>query len=276
MSEQPAKQTTEQIEDLIRDALQSWPLYRELRYQGGSSARVPTLLVLFCDLCGNQEIWETTFHQFEENTTGFGVKEYKCRNCAGRVARFYFYWARQDDGRYLFFKAGQYPELEERVSLPLQKELGKDLKLYKNAIRLRNFNLGIGAVAYLRRIIENHMNDLLDTIFEAAQLANMSSETLKSLEQVKAGRGFQDKIEFAESLLPPRLRPEGVARPFAVLYELTSIGLHARSEEDCIAVFDGCRRIFEYVFSQVHLENEAARQFKTDLANAPKLGPSKT
>ena len=266
--------TDKEVEEALAEALQSWPLYRQLRYLGGERRNtVPELLTLVCDNCGKEQLWRTGSYGDENNMTGFSSKEYTCRNCDHRVTRYYLYWARQTDKSVLFFKVGQYPELEEWVSPSLQKALGKDLKLYKNAIRLRNFNLGIGAIAYMRRIIENHMNDLLDTIFEAAQSANIPPETVARLGEIKASRGFQDKIAFAESLLPPRLRPDGVAKPFAVLYDLTSDGLHARSEDECIAVFDGCRKVFEYIFAQIHQENLAARQFKADLAAAPNLKP---
>jgi hypothetical protein len=267
--------TDRQLKESLSQILQGWPLYRQFHYLGAAGTiLVPQIITLYCESCANNQFWETDFYSEENDRQGFKVKQYKCRNCGYGSVQYYFYWGQEEDKSFLFFKAGQYPELEERVSASLQKALVKDIKLYKNALRLRNFNFGIGAVAYMRRVIENHMNDLVDTIFEAAQTATISPETLKKMEEIKASRGFQDKIAFAESILPPRLRPDGVAKPFGLLYDLTSDGLHARSEEECIAIFDGCRKIFEYVFAQIHEENEVARQFKADLANAPKLKPS--
>lgn len=263
------------MNESLGQILQSWPLYRQFHYVGAAGTiHVPKIITLYCESCAKDQYWETDFYDGENDRQGFRAKQYKCRNCRYGSLEYYFYWGQEEDQSFLFFKVGQYPELEEQVSASLQKALGKDLKLYKNALRLRNFNFGIGAVAYMRRVIENHMNDLLDTIFEAAQTASIPAETLTKLEEIKVSRGFQGKIAFAESLLPPRLRPAGVAKPFAVLYDLTSDGLHARSENECIGIFDGCRKIFEYVFAQIHEENEAAHQFKADLANAPKLKPS--
>ena len=50
----------------------------------------------------------------------------------------------------------------------LNKVLDKeDLSFYKNALRMRNYNLGIAAVAYLRRVVENKINDVLDVLAQA-------------------------------------------------------------------------------------------------------------
>jgi len=265
-----------QLDAALAEVLERWPLYRRLKYRGGGPiTTVPQRISVHCTVCENDQIFQTRFYGGEDNRTGYSYKEYRCRNCDCNSVHFFLYWLPQSDKSVLFFKAGQFPELEERVPEALRKALRADLPLYKNALRLRNFNLGIGAVAYLRRIVENHMNDVLDNIFEAAQLVDPGGDATAELAQIKASRGFQDKIAFAEKLLPARLRPEGVPRPLAVLYDLTSDALHARSDDECIIIFDGCRRIFEYMFSQLHQENESARQFKADLALAPGLKPEK-
>jgi len=95
-------------------------------------------------------------------------------------------------------KVGQYPELEERVPETLEKMLdADDLKIYKTAIRLRNFALGLGAVAYLRRVIENRMNDLLDVLYDAAKEHKIAAEVLGKLESVKNDRRFSVKVDYA-------------------------------------------------------------------------------
>jgi hypothetical protein len=263
-----------QLEAKLKEILETWPLYREFRYKGGEgSSTVPLHLSLSCSYCGKEQSWETHY-AVSNQRTGFSGADYNCRNCDKRVTKYFFFWNTYTTYTE-FFKVGQYPPLEEVVSPGLQKALGKiDLAHYTNALRLRNFNMGIGAVAYLRRIVENHMNDVLDTIYEASLTATTSPNILSKLEEIKSSRGFKEKIEFAESILPPRLRPDGVPKPFAILYDLTSDALHARSEDESIKIFDECRRIFEYLFSELHKENAGAREFKLALANAPLLKPS--
>lgn len=120
-----------------------------------------------------------------------------------------------------------------------------DLKSYKTAIRLRNFALGLGAVAYLRRIIENRMNDILDILYDAAREHKIAADVLGKLEAIKRDRRFSVKVDYAGDLLPDHLRPRGVPNPMGILHELASDGLHARTDEDCVDIFDGCRTTFE-------------------------------
>lgn len=141
-------------------------------------------------------------------------------------------------------KVGQWPPLEERVPDTLKKVLDKeDLSFYKNALRMRNYNLGTAAVAYLRRVVENKINDVLDVLAEAAQEHSFAAEELKKIKEAKRSFRFDDKIDYAANLLPPHLRPEGKANPIDVLHDLTSDGLHSKSEEECIDVFDKVRKV---------------------------------
>jgi hypothetical protein len=52
--------------------------------------------------------------------------------------RYYFYWKNEEKSS-RFFKVGQHPELEQRVSDSLEAALNtEDLKMYKTVLRLRN------------------------------------------------------------------------------------------------------------------------------------------
>jgi len=164
-------------------------------------------------------------------------------------------------------KVGQYPELEERVPEALEQALdGVDLKLYRNALRMRNFNLGVAAVAYMRRIIENRMTDMLEILHESARAHNAPAELLERHQAMKNEKRFSEKIDYAGELLPSSLRPSGKPNPMAILHELASEGLHAKSDEECVDIFDSCRRTFEYVFGKLRIETEDAKNFVKEMA----------
>jgi hypothetical protein len=160
----PIEQFTRDEELLakLQVVLQTWPLYRVFRYTGADNVTiVPKYLSLFCENCKKDTFWETDVYSGENNRGGFNRKQFKCRNCGHRYFTYYFYWKKEEQSTE-FFKVGQYPELEERVSDALKAALSpEDLKVYKNALRMRNFNLGIAAVAYMRRVVENRMSDML-------------------------------------------------------------------------------------------------------------------
>lgn len=251
----------------LQVALQTWPLYRVFQYTGADSVTtVPRLLGLFCNNCKKDTFWETETYSGETNRSGFTSKTFKCRNCGRRHVTYYFYWKKEAQHTE-FFKVGQYPELEERISHTLEAALTpEDLKLYKNALRLRNFNLGIAAVAYMRRVVENRMNDLLKVLHEAARIHNAPPELLARHEEVAKEKRFSVKVDYAGDLLPKNLRPDGHPNPMSVLHELASEGLHAKSDEECVDIFDECRQTFEYVFGKMRIETEAASTFVKGMA----------
>jgi len=254
--------TDEELQTKLEVVLQTWPLYRMFKYTGADRViTVPKYLSLFCENCNKDTFWETHLYNGENNRGGFTSKQFKCRNCGNRTFTYYFYWEKEQQNTE-FFKVGQYPELEERVSKDLEKALSAEgLKMYKNALRLRNFNLGIGAVSYMRRVVENRMNDMLEILHEAARVHNAAPEVLKRHEEVKKEKKFNVKVDYAGDLLPANLRPEGHPNPMAILHELASDGLHSKSDEECVDIFDACRETFEYVFGKMRIETEQAKDF---------------
>jgi hypothetical protein len=254
--------SNEALSGSLQVILQTWPLYRVFSYTGADAVGVvPKFLSLFCGNCDKDTFWEASFYSNENNKSGFSSKAYECRNCSKRSAVYYFYW-KQGKQYTEFFKVGQYPELEERVSPTLEGALtSEDLRLYKNALRLRNFNLGIAAVAYMRRVVENRMNDMLAILYDAARVHNAPPELLARHEVVMNERRFSTKVDYAGDLLPKNLRPDGHPNPMAVLHELASEGLHAKSDAECVDIFDECRQTFEYVFGKMRVETEDAITF---------------
>ena len=268
----------EQLEEQLRTALESWPLYRKFAYRGAHDyTDLSENIYLYCDKCKGVQRWKRELmHRAGggsmriKHKHGFTSVNYKCCNCPSTPSAisYHFYWwqGEEDNAVGQFFKIGQWPALEERVTDGLKKVLDKDdLAFYKNALRMRNHNLGVAAVAYLRRVVENRINDVLDVLAEAAQEHSFAADELKTIKAVKASKRFDEKIDYAAKLLPPHLRPEGKPNPIDVLHDLTSEGLHSKSEEECIDIFDRVRKVFDYVFGNLQLQIEDARAFVKSL-----------
>ena len=261
-------ETDEALTAKLAAVLETWPLYRALAYTGAVTVKVlPENLSLHCENCKKERYWETDVSSYSDHKVGFANRQYTCRNCGESRVTYYFYWGKSNSVTLLFFKVGQWPELEETVPETLKNALSaEDLKTYRNALRLRNFNLGIGAVAYVRRVVENRMNDMLDVLHEAARAHNMPAELLAKHEGIKKDKRFSVKVDYAGDLLPANLRPSGHPNPIAVLHELTSEGLHSKSDEQCVDIFDECRQTFEYVFGKMRIEAEEAVAFVKGIA----------
>ena len=216
--------------------------------------------------CGYETLWEISDAKVYFGSEFINRDSYTCRNCGKTTVNYCFIWQERESNN-IFIKVGQYPELEERVPDTLKQALdADDLKLYKNALRMRNFNLGVAAVAYMRRVIENRMNDMLEILHEAAITHNAPAELIARHKEMKEEKRFTVKVDYAGDLLPAGLRPSGKPNPMAVLHELASEGLHAKSDEECVDIFDACRRTFEYVFGKLRVETEDAKNFVKEMS----------
>jgi hypothetical protein len=270
------------LSEKLAEILVKWPLYRMYVYAGKQchaaehvqykgvqrSGALPKRIRMLCNnsRCGYETLWELAQNKVIFEDAFIEQRAYKCRNCGRSMAHYCIVWQEREADN-LFVKVGQYPELEERVPETLEQTLdGFDLKLYKNALRMRNFNLGVAAVAYMRRIIENRMTELLEILHESAIAHNAPAELLSRHEAMKREKRFSEKIDYAGELLPSSLRPSGKPNPMAILHELASEGLHSKSDEECVDIFDSCRRTFEYVFGKLRIETEDAKNFVKEMA----------
>jgi hypothetical protein len=268
----------------LKELLESAPLYRraEVKFVGpqGMEAVVtpPELLTLYCDACDHETTWKLASPAEVPE-----MARYTCKNCTAnaRDVRFALRWVverkkeikrggpidyevKWAEGHVT--KYGQYPEIFDRISKPINKRLGEiHAKYYRSAIRLRNFNLGIAALAYMRRVVEDTVNQLLDILINEARVAGAHVD-LPELERVKTGKVFEKKIEFAKALVPKRLM-HGGHNPLDKLHAVASEGIHALSDEECVAVFDSARAVFEYFFENLPEQQKAEEGFGKALSD---------
>ena len=273
----PAHSLKELRDEILPEILTNWPLYRTLRYAAPDNEKpqrlFPQKISMYCSdaMCDHVQRW--TCHGEDRVLNSYvDFIIYACRNC-GQKKWYSYRWilpilvSKKDGDIFIpgtFQKIGQFPPLEERILGTLEKQLnkgdGQDLDLYLKALRSRNHNYGLGALAYLRRVVENRMDSLLDLIREAAHESEFTPEQLQQIDEIKKSRVFDDKVKFAANLLPSYLRPEG-HNPIDDLHDLTSEGLHRKSDDECLDIFDQSRHSFEYVFSKLEVQKTSAQKF---------------
>ena len=135
---------------------------------------------------------------------------------------------------------------------------------YTKALDCRNFNYGLGAVTYLRRILERRMNDLLDLLAQVAMEEGIDKDVATKIHEAKTSPRGEDRIEIANSLLPERLKGGG-RNPLSYIYDITSDAIHRKSEEECIDAFDKARSAFEYLFVQLRHEKTTRERYLAGL-----------
>jgi hypothetical protein len=161
-----------------------------------------------------------------------------------------------------FQKIGQFPALSIDVPKGLQPNLGEEgIGLYKKALINRNSGFGLGAVTYIRRVVEDKTNELIEVAAKLAESHHVGANIVESIRAAATERTTYDqKLKIAATVLPEALLIEGV-NPLGELYNLVSEGVHGLSEEQCIAVADETTSVFEFIFTNLRAQTQARQGF---------------
>jgi hypothetical protein len=255
-----------------QEFIEKWPLYTRADIKNFDP---PKSITRMCGPCGKETTWVLSGANGTAVDTSpqlpFQFVGYTCVLCT-RNALLVLYrkldW-REDKDSYTtpkhkaYFsvqKIGQTPPQSIEIPADLKERLGTTANYYRNALVCRAQNYGIGAVAYMRRIVEEKTDELIDVVVELAQTFGEVEKTIESLRKAKEQIRYEDKLKVASELIPAALRPGGV-NPVGQLYIHLSIGLHGKTDDECIAVFDDLKADFEYVFRNLHLQATERREF---------------
>jgi hypothetical protein len=185
---------------------------------------------------------------------------YVCQSCRRFSRQFEVYISPNLDYCYKF---GQYPEWEIKMDKNLEKILGKHAKTFRKGLVCESQGYGIGAFAYFRRITEEIIDELLDSISDLID-PEYKEKYSAALEATKRTRVTQEKIDLIKDLLPSILRPNGV-NPLGVLHSELSEGLHADTDENCLENASHIKDILTFLINQIITSKEASKQFTSSM-----------
>jgi hypothetical protein len=263
-----------QHKDSVRDAfrqlgvfLTTGPLYTLYSIPEAVASDVdkfPDTIQLFCNgACQKEQTWECTYrHVGRGSLSDRAVAErvsYRCRNCQVLDQHYWYVWDNRG-----FWKVGQFPELREAIDPKLNAALGTSRGLYRKAVRSRSFGFGIGAVSYLRRIIEDITETLMD-LLRQEKWDEWTVEERQQFEHARATFQYSQKIDYAAGkILPANVFANG-RDSFTALHDVTSSGLHGKSEDECLEMFDRCNLIFAHTFRVLHQHKQEREEFAAQL-----------
>jgi hypothetical protein len=240
--------------------IEEFPLYTRFECK---NFYPPQSVSIGCAVCGKETTWQVTniseLYQATRDLSG-QIATYQCVLCKkGALSVFIRIAEKSTESPYSTLKVqkiGQFPPQSVEIPRDIEKRLGSDSDLYRNALVCRNANFGIGALAYMRRVIEDKTNELIEVVAEHAVSYGVGSAEVSKIRAAKDERmSYDERLKLASEAIPASLKPDG-ANPLAGLYGLLSQGLHARSEEECVSTFDETRDVFEYVFARLRAEIE--------------------
>ena len=226
---------------------------------------LPETIQLHCGgTCGKEQ----TFEQYEGtkgaiyrgSDHGWGRTVcYRCRNCKQKKQMYMYVW--NENG---FWKVGQIPELQDDIDPKLKRALGDSLGLYRKATRSRSFGFGIGAVSYLRRIVEDETDALMD-LLKDEKWEDWDEAARREYETARTTYQYSQKIQYAAEIILPRSAFANGRDSFTALHDVTSSGLHGKTEEECIAIFDQCNLIFIRTFQMLFDHKREREEFAAKL-----------
>ncbi|WP_298543775.1 hypothetical protein [uncultured Aquimarina sp.] len=185
---------------------------------------------------------------------------YLCESCKVFERRFFIYINKDVS---MMHKVGQYPEWEIKMDKNLEKRLHKHSKTFRKGLVCESQGYGIGAFSYYRRITEEIIDELLESISELIEEEH-KIEYQEALEKTKNTRVTQEKIDLVKDLLPTILKPKGM-NPLGVLHSELSEGLHAESDEACLENANHIKSILTFLINQIIQSKESARSFTNSM-----------
>lgn len=144
-------------------------------------------------------------------------------------------------------KVGQLPSAESAIDGEIKKWLKKqDLDLYKKGVRSEANGFGIGAFGYFRRIMENNIEKILNEVSKTSD----SQELIDAIEEAKKEHTAAKRLELVKEHAPSSFEVAG-QNVFKILYSALSVGLHAKSDEECLTLATHIRVCLNYLVKKV-------------------------
>jgi hypothetical protein len=166
-------------------------------------------------------------------------------------------------------KVGQYPRPSIEIPPALEKNLGKEsADCYKRALICRNTGFGLAATGYMRRVVEDKTNELIEIVANHAELNGIDPATVAKIRKAADSSAgytpYDQKLELAGGVFPDSLMV-GNINPLQKLYSLVSEGIHGKSEEQCVEIASNTDAVFQYLFTNLKAQTDTRREFMEKL-----------
>jgi hypothetical protein len=211
---------------------------------------------LLCPTCTNRR----TFEYKSANGTrrveaGETVEiDFVCTHCRTAGAAFLVHAScEQGENHISLHKAGQWPSDRPRPDATLARALGAEVAdFYSKGMLCERFGLGVAAHAYYRRVAEDVIDRLMAALRRfAAGIGN--AELIGAIDRTAEDTQASNRIKAVKDLLPPMLRPEGAENPLGTIYAAVSEHLHARTDEECLAIAGNLRVALEFLLRTLEM-----------------------
>lgn len=249
-----------------KEFLETYPLYKKFKFERlfpNQLDQIPQPKInVYCKNCKSIQTFVMTNRWYEgravnNHYTGLVLHaKYICASCENFTQNYLIKFGEDHD---YIMKVGQYPPWEISVDKDLSKILDEYLNTYKKGLICESQGYGVGAYAYYRRIIEEIIDELLDSITELVDEENREKYE-NALQKTKKSHIAKDKIELVKDLLPSVLRPNGT-NPLNLLHSQLSEGIHALPDEECLEKAGYIREILLFLVKEIVNHQNSSKAF---------------
>lgn len=256
---------------LLKDFFENSPLYVPVTLKAENDMHSPRYFQLKeiqaeCGVCKESKPFHNNgnnnyviYLSSWENTNSFTLS-FECVTCRQEKKRF---WIKidQNDDIITFKKIGQDPQKELSRSKDLSKFFKSDKEEYNKAVICIAHGFGVASFVYMRRIIENNINNLLDMINEDEMIDQNIRDALL---QLKDASPMSSKIAIANKALPDYLLIGG-HNLLGTMYKVLSEGVHSLSDKECLERTKSVQNCLEYIISGLATHKKNKESVKKDV-----------
>lgn len=168
---------------------------------------------------------------------------YSCANCRShsKIFAIMVRWNSDvDEGEAV--KVGEWPPFGPKVSALVKSALGTNRELFQMGRRAEIQGLGIGALAYYRRVIENQKDHIIDEIIRIVRRTNSPEPQIEKLKSAKKEKTFKKAVEIISDAIPQVLLINGY-NPLALLEQAVAKVAYVQKDDDALRLAAAIRKI---------------------------------
>ncbi len=265
-------------DEQIRPFLERQPLYTkvDLELPRYATMMFPDVLELECPECKQSRPFRNPrkgqtgpgfglgLGGLDPTVTGVYTFAYQCTGCDTATWRC---WVEVDSEKGWVRKVGQLPPWSTAIRKDLERHLGDATEHYKRALTCLSQGYGLGACAYMRRVLEDTIDPLLRLELDVRRAEGADAAELEEISVAIKGRTFGVKTEIAYRHAPKSIIVHG-NNPLKLIHDKLSIGVHRLPEKECVEIAATLAVALEYVVTALNRQREEKAAFTTAIRQA--------
>jgi coproporphyrinogen III oxidase-like Fe-S oxidoreductase len=139
-------------------------------------------------------------------------------------------------------KLGEWPPFGPQVSVGIISMLGKNKDMFLRGRRAEIQGLGIGALAYYRRVVESQKDHIINEIIKLMRRTNSPETQIEKLKSAKKEKQFKKAVELISDSVPKALLINDY-NPLALLDQAMTKGADVQTDSDALRLATAIRKI---------------------------------